>query len=94
MTKIRTYTLADQQRILAAHIRAGVYRTISLAYRKMDPIMSLALERAAAPEAFDKYGDTMFHQSLDELERETIEEIADAFNRQAVYEARERGTLR
>jgi hypothetical protein len=90
---IKTYTLAEQQQILSEYMKRGAYRTMALTYRKMDALMRLALERAAAPEAYDKYGDTMFHQSLPELERETWEELADAFNRQAVYDAKERGLL-
>jgi hypothetical protein len=91
---IKVYTVAEQQRILREHMRFGAFRTLALLGRKMHAMGELALERAAAPEAVEKYGDAMFHQSLSELERETWEELADALNRQAVYDARAKGLMR
>lgn len=90
---IRIYTPQQQRAILERHIKSAAYRTLALTNRKMDDLMRLAVERAMSQEALAAYGDSMFHQSLSELERETWEELADAFNRQAVYEAKEKGYL-
>ena len=88
-----TYSPDQQRAILEAHMKQAVYRTLALLHRKADALVALAVERAMSPEAFAQYGDAMFHQSLAELERETAEELADALNRQAVYDAREKGLL-
>lgn len=88
---IRIYSPADQRRILEQHMRQAAYRTMTLTHRKMHELMKLAIDRAMAKEALEAYGDSMFHQSFDELEQETREELADAFNRQAVYSWKERG---
>lgn len=86
-----TYSPEQQRAVLASHLRAGAYRTMALLHRRMDQLIDLALERAMSDEALAKYGDAMFHQSFPELTRETLEELADALNRQAVYDARAKG---
>lgn len=93
MSKIQTYTVAEQLQFLRDGMLRGAYRTMSLAYRKQRELAELALARAASVEAVEQYGDNMFHQTFRELERETMEELADAFNRQAVYEMKAKGRL-
>jgi hypothetical protein len=36
----------------------------------------------------------MFHQSLEELDRESMEEAADMVAREAVYDMKERGVIK
>ena len=89
---IKTYTRYEQERILRKYNVQATYRMTALLHRKRDLLAELAIERAMGL-GFDRYGSSMFQQSYDELERETLEELADGINRQCVYSARERGDL-
>ena len=50
------------------------------------------LERTATL-GWEQYGDEMFHQTYDELDREAMEEAADMVAREAVYDMKEKGVI-
>lgn len=85
---IQTYSLSEQQRIISLYAHLGVLRSYALLMRRSGEIEQLAKERLIVGHA--EYGDEMFHQSLDDLRRESLEELADCVNRQAVYEWKEK----
>lgn len=90
---IRTYTKAEQANMLTQAARAGSMRAYALMGRKRLEIEGLMLQRAMGL-GLDEYGDASFHKSLDELDRESMEEAADLVMYEAIYDLRSRGYLK
>jgi uncharacterized ferritin-like protein (DUF455 family) len=62
-------------------------------HRNHVEIEKLMLDRVSTL-GYEQYGDAMFHQSLEELDRESMEEAADMVAREAVYDMKERGVIK
>lgn len=91
--KIVTYTPEQQRALLEKHALFGLYRAHSLIHRKQNTIMALMLDRCASDWALKQYGDEMFRQSYDELDRNSMEEAADLVAREAVWDMKEKGVI-
>lgn len=89
---MKTYTPAEQERLLREHMRQGSFRAMALFGRKQHEIEQLMLERAMGV-GLEEYGDAAFHKSLDVLDRESMEEAADLVLYETVYNMRERGVI-
>lgn len=89
---MKTYTPAEQERLLREHMRQGSFRAMVLFSRKQHEIEQLMLERAMGV-GLEEYGDSAFHKTLDQLDRESMEEAADLVLYETVYNMRERGVI-
>lgn len=90
---MKVYTPNEQKRLLEDYARQGSFRALALLGRKQYEIEQLMVERAMSV-GIDEYGDGAFHKTLDQLDRESMEEAADLVMYEAVYSMRERGVLR
>jgi len=89
---LKIYTRREQENILRQYSVQATYRMAALLHRKRDLLHVMMIERAMGL-GYDQYGSAMFNQSFEELERETLEELADGLNRQSIYSAKEKGDL-
>lgn len=87
---MQIYTPSDQAKIIDRWSLQGSYRLMALLHRRQHEVIALSRHRLLSL-GFEQYGDAMFHQTLTELERESLEELADGVNRQAVYSWLEAG---
>lgn len=92
-SQVKVYTPEEQYRLLEKHMRRGVWRSLSLLHRKHVDIEKLMLERTMSL-GLEQYGDVMFHQTKDTLDRESMEEAADMVAREAVYDMIETGAIK
>lgn len=89
---MKTYTAAEQKRLLESHARQGSFRALALLGRKQFEIESLMIERAMGV-GLAEYGDAAFHKPLDVLDRESMEEAADLVMYETVYNMRAQGVI-
>lgn len=89
---MKVYTPSEQLELLTANARQGSYRALVLLGRKQHEIEQLMLERAMSI-GLDEYGDAVFHKSLAEIDRESMEEAADLVMYEAVFSMREAGLI-
>lgn len=89
---VKTYTPADQERLLRPALRQGSLRAYALLGRKQFEIEQLALSRVMSL-GHDEYGDASWHKSLDQLDGESMEEAADLVFYESVYSLKEAGVI-
>lgn len=92
MTRVRTYTLAEQERLIRSAFPAAALRAYARIGSHAEQLQALALERLRTI-GHPQYGDAVFHKPKAELIRECDEELADAFVYDALIELREAGVI-
>lgn len=90
---VKTYTPAEQGALLRSYARQGSFRAMALLGRKQYEIEELMIHRALSI-GLEEYGDSAFHKSIADLDRESMEEAADLVMYEAVYSMRETGAIR
>lgn len=80
-------TAAQQAAIFDQNIDAAVQELAVFCMAYAHKIKPLARQRLLGI-GIEQYGDKMFHQTPQETERETLEELADAANRLVVKQMR------
>lgn len=92
MARIKTYSPAEQERLIRSCMPTAAHRLIALLHRKQMDIIDLAIYRGVTL-GVEQYGDATFHLSIEQVEKETWDELADGVFYQSVFHLMENGVI-